>query len=140
MLNLIAIKLQLLLSANKKYLFLPPAVKSYILTLKKNNRHIICAWVLLLLFAAGQYIVYAHTHSVGIGATKSAYQNLNHQPQQTVTETCRLCDAMHHNTMAINTPVFFAPVVTSNYFYKAIDHDFISIALILSAGRSPPMA
>ena len=126
--------------ADKKYLFLPSAVKSYTLTLKKNIYHIIYAWVLLLFFAAGQYMVYAHTHNTGIGSTKSAYQNPNNQHKQTVTETCRLCDAMHHNAMAVDTPVFFAPVVTASYFYKAVNHHFISIALILSAGRSPPMA
>jgi len=138
--NLIAIKLQLIHLANKKYLFLPLAVKSYILTLKKNIYHIICAWALLLFFAAGQYIVYAHTHYAGVGSTKSACQNSNNQPKQTVTETCRLCDAMHHNTMAVDAPVFFVPVVAATYFYKAVNHDFISIQLILSAGRSPPMA
>jgi len=110
------------------------------LTLKKNIYHIICAWALLLFFAAGQYMVYAHTHAPGIGSIKSAWQNSNNQPKQTVTENCRLCDAMRHNTMAVNTPVFFAPVVTESYFYKAVNHDFISVALILSAGRSPPMA
>jgi len=106
--------------------------------LKKNIYHIICAWALLFFFAAGQYAVYAHTHAPVSVSTKSAYQNSSHQPQQTIAETCRLCDAMHHNAMAINTPVFFAPVVTSNYFYKSVSHHFISIALILSAGRSPP--
>jgi len=94
--------------------------------------------MLLLFFAAGQYMVYAHTHNVG--TTRSAYQNPNNQPKQTVTENCRLCDAMHHNTMAVDHGVFFAPVITASYFYKAVDHDFISVALILSAGRSPPMA
>lgn len=94
----------------------------------------------MLLFAAGQFMVYAHTHTPGIGSIKSAYQNPNNQPKQTVTETCRLCDAMHHNTMAVEHSVFFAPLVAASYFYKAVNHDFISIALILSAGRSPPMA
>lgn len=85
-------------------------------------------------------MVYAHTHYAVAGSTKSAYQNSNHQPKQTVTETCRLCDAMHHNTMAVDAQVFFEPVVAASYFYKAVNHHFISIALILSAGRSPPMA
>jgi hypothetical protein len=137
--NLIAIKLQLQRLANKKYLFLPLAVKSYT-DLKKNKYHIICTWALLLFFVAGQYMVYTHTHAQGIRPIKSACQNPNNQPKQTVTENCPLCDAMHHNTMAINSPVFFAPVVTASYFYKAVNHHFISTALILSAGRSPPMA
>jgi len=85
-------------------------------------------------------MVYAHTHNTGTASIKSAWQNPNNQSKQTVTETCRLCDAMHHNTMAIDHSVFFAPVVTTSYFYKAVNHYFISIALILSAGRSPPMA
>lgn len=138
--NLIAIKLQLQRLANKKYLFLQSAVKSYTLTLKKNKYHIICTWALLLFFAAGQYMVYTHTHNTGIGSIKSACKSPSNQPKQTVTETCRLCDAMHHNTMAVNAPVIFAPEVTTSYFYKAVNHDFISVALILSAGRSPPMA
>jgi hypothetical protein len=96
--------------------------------------------MLLLCFVAGQYVVYTHTHSAGTGSNKSTYHSPQTQPKQTVTENCQLCDAMHHNSMAISTPAVFAPVVVSSYFYKAITHHFISVALILSAGRSPPVA
>lgn len=96
--------------------------------------------MLLLCFAAGQYMVYAHQHLVGRGSNKLAYHTRDTQPKQTVTENCQLCDAMHHNFAAVNGLTFFTQVVVNDYFYKVVNHNFISVALILSAGRSPPMA
>ncbi|WP_461449319.1 hypothetical protein [Mucilaginibacter sp.] len=107
--------------------------------MKKNKYHIILTWILLLCFCAGQFMVYAHTHTVNTRTNKIAYHNPDTQPKQTVTENCQLCDAMHHNAIVVNTPIYFAPVVVSSYYYKAVRHHFISIALILSAGRSPPI-
>jgi len=40
--------------------------------------------------------------------------------------------------MMVNSISYFAPVVVNSYYYKTVEHHFISIALILSAGRSPP--
>lgn len=94
----------------------------------------------MLCFVAGQYMVYAHQHVVGKCSNKLAYHTPNAQPKQTVTENCRLCDAMHHNGMAVNNQVFFAPVTVGSYIFKAVHYDFVSIALILSAGRAPPLA
>jgi len=97
--------------------------------------------MLLFCFVAGQYVVYAHRHADSTGTYhKSACQNPNSQPKQTVTENCQLCDVMHHNAMAVNSVVYFAPVTVSQYFYKAISHHFISISLVLAAGRAPPLA
>jgi len=96
--------------------------------------------MLMLCFVAGQYMVYAHTHAQKITNNKAAYHSPETQPKQTVTENCQLCDAMHHNTMATGSMAYFAPVVITNYFYKAISHDLVSIKLIHSAGRSPPTA
>jgi hypothetical protein len=118
---------------------LPQAVKSCT-DLKKNKYHIMRAWLLLLCFAAGQYEVYAHQHNVGRASKRSVYHSVNAVPQQTVTENCQLCDTMHHNAMAVNSQVFFAPVAVSNYTYKAVSYNFISIALVLAAGRAPPLA
>jgi hypothetical protein len=105
---------------------------------KKNKYHIILTWMLLLCFCAGQFMVYAHNHSVSTSTNKTAYHSPDTQPKQTVTEYCQLCDAMHHNAMTVNTPAYLAPVSVSSYYYKAVEHHFISTALILSAGRSPP--
>jgi hypothetical protein len=108
--------------------------------LKKNKYHIIHAWMLIACFIAGQYMVYAHQHAIIPGTNKTANLNSNNQPKQILTENCRLCDAMHHSTMMLDNPVYFAPIVISDYSYKTDKYAFISIALILSAGRSPPMA
>ena len=117
-----------------KFSYFCPAVK-------KNTYHIVITWALLFFFIGGQYIVYAHNHADNVRGNKTiAYHHPETQPKQTLTENCQLCDAMHHNTMAIQTTAYFAPVVITNYFYKAVDHDFISTALILSAGRSPPIS
>lgn len=108
--------------------------------MKKNKYHILHAWMLIACFVAGQYMVYAHQHAVTTAASKAAYYNPNNQPKQTLTENCRLCDAMHHSSMVLAKAVYFAPIVISDYIYKTDRYAFISIALILSAGRSPPMA
>lgn len=85
-------------------------------------------------------MVYAHRHNNEGSAVniKTYSHNTKAQHGQTVTENCRLCDAMHHNVIAINSQVYFAPLLVSRYCYKNPVHNFISISLILSAGRSPP--
>jgi hypothetical protein len=79
--------------------------------------------------------VFAHQH-LNNAVTFNAHKTT--QNQQTVTEKCQLCDAMHHNSMTIYNAHYFSPVVSSDYFYTHIKYDFVSIGLILSAGRSPP--
>jgi hypothetical protein len=96
--------------------------------------------MLMLCFVAGQYMVYAHTHAQKTTNNKASYHSPDTQPKQTVTENCQLCDAMHHNSMAVFSAVYFAPFIVSTYYYKAVKLNFISIALIQSAGRSPPTA
>jgi len=96
--------------------------------------------MLMLCFVAGQYMVYAHNHAQKITNNKAAYHSPETQPKQTITENCQLCDAMHHNSMEVFSSVYFAPFTVSAYYYKVVQHNFISIALILSAGRSPPIA
>ena len=74
------------------------------------------------------------------GYTERVSQTSNKAPQQTVTEKCYVCDMMHHTQMAIFTDaVVAANVVVCDTQYKR-QHDYIGIALILSAGRSPPRA
>ncbi len=102
--------------------------------MKKNKRHIICTWILLICFAAGQWAVYAHQHKVVAGITKTAGQGT------VVSEKCQLCDAMHHNIMLTHNHAYFTPDEVNNHFYKQGQYDFVSIALILSAGRAPPVA
>jgi hypothetical protein len=102
--------------------------------LKKNKRDIICTWILLICFAAGQWAVYAHQHKVFAGVTKSATQ------RTVVSEKCQLCDAMHHNSMLTHKHTYVTPVVVTDHFYKPGQYDFVSIALVLSAGRAPPVA
>jgi hypothetical protein len=81
-------------------------------------------------------MVFAHTHLV-----KTAYSTSKTSPtQQTITEKCQLCDAMHHNTMVITHHHYFTPAIAADHFYKQGQYNFISIALILSAGRSPPLS
>jgi hypothetical protein len=105
-----------------------------ILIMNRNKRRIICTWILLLCFAAGQWAVYAHQHKVFAGTAKSATQ------RTIVSENCRLCDAMHHNNMMMSTYTYFSPVITTTHFYKQGQYDFINISLVLSSGRAPPVA
>jgi len=110
---------------------------SLIVVLKRAKRHIIYSWIVLICFVAGQAMVYAHTHLV---KSSSYVTHKTSQNQQTVTEKCQLCDAMHHNGMVTNNHQYFTPAVAADHFYKQGQYDFVSIALILSAGRAPPLS
>jgi len=84
---------------------------------------------------AGQWAVWSHQHSFS-----QNFSGTHNQHKTVISENCRLCDAMHHQAMAVFSPVYFAPITVCNYIYKDVKYEFTSIALILSAGRSPPMA
>jgi hypothetical protein len=101
--------------------------------MKKGYRHIVCAWMLMLCFVAGQWAVYAHQHRTFAGSVKHAHGTV-------VTEKCQLCDAMHHSSMIQHAGDVFAPIVVINHDYTQDQYDFVSISLILSAGRAPPAA
>ncbi|WP_139160034.1 hypothetical protein [Mucilaginibacter sp. NFR10] len=105
--------------------------------MKKNRLHIVFAWLLLVCFAAGQYMVYSHQHALIKGITKHSHTAVG---QPTVKEKCLLCDAMHHtDAVAVSNSSFFIPLVTSDHFFKTGDYNFVSLALILAAGRAPPV-
>ncbi|HWD90178.1 MAG TPA: hypothetical protein VG367_18750 [Mucilaginibacter sp.] len=102
--------------------------------MKKGYRHIIFAWMLLICFAAGQWAVYAHQHKTFAQVTRAAHG-------ASVNEKCQLCDAMHHSSMIKHSvPIFTTPVAVAAHIYKQGKYDFVSIALILSAGRAPPLS
>jgi len=68
------------------------------------------------------------------------YQTSKHTTQHTVTEKCYVCDAMHHTQMALFSDVPSIPHYTTSDTQYKCQHDYVGIALILSAGRSPPRA
>jgi hypothetical protein len=104
--------------------------------LKKSAYHIFCSRLLLVLFVAGQLLLYSHQHKVN-----DIVSHLKHRSaQQTVTEKCQLCDAMHHNTMVVDAHYYVAPIVVSYRSYKAVTYTFVSLSLILSTGRAPPIS
>jgi hypothetical protein len=102
--------------------------------LKRAKHHIIYSLIVLICFAAGQIMVFAHQHLVKYQTHQTS------QDQQTVTEKCQLCDAMHQNSMTVVDHQYFNAVVSADYFYTQGKYDFISIALILSSGRAPPLS
>ena len=102
--------------------------------LKRAKRHIIYTWIVLFCFAAWQVMICAHQHLVKYSTHQTSTN------QQTVTEKCQLCDAMHHNSMMIDHHHYFNPVVSADHFYTPGKYDFVSIALILSSGRAPPVS
>jgi hypothetical protein len=105
--------------------------------LKKNKSIIIGAWLLLLFFVGSQVILYAHHHR----AHQFEISGNNHPFQQTVTEKCSLCDAMHFNTMVANEYVAVVHLlVASHYDHQAVTYSFTSLSLILSPGRGPPVS
>ena len=104
--------------------------------LKKRAR-LFGAWLLLTFFVGGQGIMFAHQHRLNkfeIGKKSRSYQ-------QTVSEKCSLCDAMHFNTMVANEhPPVVHLLVASHYDYIAVTRNFVSFSLILSSGRGPPVS
>jgi hypothetical protein len=102
--------------------------------LSKGKLRIIYTWIVLICFAAGQVMVFAHQHLIKYHTHQTSCN------QQTVTEKCQLCDAMHHNSMTVVDHQYFNPVVSTDYFYTQGKYNFISIALILSSGRAPPLS
>jgi len=118
---------------------LPNILKKAIADLKKRKYHIICSWILLTCFVAGQYMVYAHQHNVGQATIKN-YSGPKNTSGQTVSEKCQLCDVMHHNTMVVASHVYNSPAATVTPVFYVFVYNFTSIQLILSCGRAPPCA
>ena len=111
------------------------------LVLKQNTLNIICSWLFLICFIAGQYIVTAHQHNV-LKQNHSTYSVAKHHTPAATTlqEKCYLCDAMHHTAMVLNHPSYYHPIIISDHIFKVGDYNFKSIALILAAGRAPPVS
>jgi hypothetical protein len=108
--------------------------------LKKNKANIFYSWLLLTCFIAGQGMVYAHQHKIITGNSGKAYHYPTDQQRTTIQEKCSLCDAMHHTNAVIKQHIYVSPNIVTNHFYTVYNYDFISIALILSSGRAPPVA
>jgi uncharacterized membrane protein len=104
--------------------------------LKKGKYNIFYSWLLLSFFVAGQVTVFSHQHKVNTIVHKAHYP----AGRQIITEKCQLCDAMHSNSMAINTHAEVTYLALSNYDYKSVTYQFVSLSLILSTGRAPPVS
>lgn len=107
--------------------------------MSKRKNLIRFAWIILICFIAGQTMVYSHQHYTHAGKI-SASTLKTPKPVQTVSESCNICDMMHHTHMAIFSSDSINPPVTLCETIYNNQHDYVGIALILSAGRSPPMA
>jgi len=113
-------------------------VKNTFAGLKTRKYHIICSWILLICFVAGQCMVYSHQHNIiKPGKTYHISKNLS---KETVKEKCALCDIMHHNTMVTANDVFFSQILVVDHVFKSFEYNFKSISLILSIGRAPPVS
>ena len=109
--------------------------------MKQNKLNIISSWLFLICFIAGQYAVNIHQHNI-LKETKSTpgIDKQNPEPTTTLQEKCYLCDAMHHTAMVLNHPSYYHPIVVTDHIFKVGDYNFKSIALILAAGRGPPVS
>ena len=106
--------------------------------LKKNRYIVFRAWLLLFCFAAGQYMVLVHQHKTMQRVAYSASKS-QHKPIVTIQEKCDMCDAMHHVAMVLTHHVYYFSVTAHQHIFKQGDYDFVSISLILSSGRAPPV-
>jgi hypothetical protein len=104
---------------------------------KISKRHIVYAWIVMICFIAGQWAVYAHYHKA---SKVISHTSSNSHAKTSVSEKCQLCDAMHHNNMARDIYGFIMPIVSADYFYQQGHYNFVSVSLVLSAGRAPPLS
>lgn len=103
--------------------------------MKKAKLIVIYARLLLLCFAVGQYMVYAHQHY-----KHSSYLSINKSHTPVLKENCNVCDAMHHNYMVLTQHVYFVPVAAVLFHYQNSNPDLKFIQLILASGRAPPVS
>ena len=109
--------------------------------MKKSTYHIIFAWALLLCFVTGQYMVYAHQHNQVKNVHNSANHDCKNSSHTVVKEKCEICDSMHHVAMELSGSVVYTHTLTTNHHtFKSPVYHVTSIALILAAGRAPPIA
>ncbi len=86
-------------------------------------------------------MVVMHQHNI-LKKSSSLHSVAKHQHKssQVITEKCYVCDAMHHTAAILNPATYFNPIVAANQVYQVGDYNFVSIALILAAGRAPPVS
>lgn len=107
--------------------------------MKRNKANIFYSWLLLVCFIAGQCVVYAHQHRKIAGSASNSHKWAKNQSHTVIQEKCALCDAMQHANAVINHYNYVSPNIVTNHFYTVYKYEFISIALVLSAGRAPPV-
>jgi hypothetical protein len=105
---------------------------------KKSKQRIFLSRLLLIVFAAGQIIVYSHQHNTNVAsiANKATHQS----SRQHVSDRCQLCDAMHHNQVVLGSQAFAPAAAASFQLFTVGSYAFVSISLILSPGRAPPVS
>jgi len=104
---------------------------------KKSKQRIFLSRLLLIVFAAGQVIVYSHQHHTTVSLlTKAAHQS----SRQQISDKCQLCDAMHHAQMVLSSPVYAPSAPADFQLLNTGRYSFVSLSLILSPGRAPPVS
>jgi hypothetical protein len=105
--------------------------------LKRGKQRIFVSRLLLIVFAVGQVVVYSHQHHTTAQLiTKAAQQS----SRQHLTDRCQLCDAMHHNQMVLSSLVYAQATPADFQVFTPGCYDFVSLSLILSPGRAPPVS
>lgn len=102
--------------------------------MKRNKRNIVYTWALLLFFAAGQVMVFAHTHYKQGSIVTSTKAGL-----PILKEKCDVCAVMHHTHMMLTQQVYFTPAVAVLCHYQDKKSDVTLIQLVLASGRAPPV-
>lgn len=85
-------------------------------------------------------MVYAHQHNQIKNVHSASQHDCKNSSHLIVKEKCQLCDSMHHTTMELPGPAqYHAVFTTTDRVYISPQYEFTSIALILAAGRAPPV-
>lgn len=107
--------------------------------LNKRKTHSILSWLLLLFFAAGQFVVYAHQHNSKYAANVYSTRHHTADPHQMVQEKCSFCDQMHHAPFDfVQGAAYHTILIPVTRIFVPGQHHYKANSLVHSDGLSPP--
>ncbi|RYE35933.1 MAG: hypothetical protein EOP42_05180 [Sphingobacteriaceae bacterium] len=106
--------------------------------MNKRKAPVILSWLLLLFFAAGQIIVFAHQHHAKYSVL-SVHKNYTPH-QQIIHEKCNFCDQMQHTAInCVSLPDYSTILTPVFQLYTYARQHYLGNALVHADGLSPPV-
>ncbi|RYY24538.1 MAG: hypothetical protein EOP41_05780 [Sphingobacteriaceae bacterium] len=106
--------------------------------MNKRKAPVILSWLLLLFFAVGQIMVFAHQHHAKYSLVSVHHNHFQHP--QIIHEKCNFCDQMHHTVIDIVDIPNYGIVLTPVFqLYTYAKQHYLGNALVHADGLSPPV-